>query len=1072
MGNNLRGAGGGGSKTPRAPIEAPDSLRSIAYARILDMVSEGEIEGFANPDNPLSCVYLNETPVANADGSLNFSNIQIDFRTGSQTQDYLRGFDSVENEISVVLELTKAIPWTQSLTNLNLSAIRVRLSTPMLSRTDLTNGDVKGARIAYRILIATDGGAFVTVFNGAMVGKTSSKYERTHRVDLPPANTGWVIKVERTTLESAASHIQDTLIMESFAEIIDAKLRMPMTAVLGMIVDAEQFNNIPSRAYHLKGRIIQVPTNYDPDTRSYTGIWDGTFQSRYSTNPAWVFYDMVTNPRYGLGHLVPAALVDKWNLYKIAKYCDVLVSDGMGGLEPRFTANLYLQSANDATRVIQDMASIFRGMTYAMGGSVAAVADMPEDPIYTYNPSNVIDGKFTYSGSGRKVRHTVALVSWNDMTDFGRAKVEYIDDPLGIARYGIRQTEVIAVGCTSRGQARRQGKHILTTERYETDSVSFSVGLDGMLPAPGKIINVCDPLRAGRRTGGRIRIASLSSVMVDSIPIVAAGDTLSVILPTGVAQKRTVSSVVGNSINVTPDFDAVPVPQSVWAIESTELATQRFRVLSIKENDGDTLGYSIAAIQHVEGKYDYIEDGTMIVEPPVSVLSVPGAPVVTLTTFMRFGHGVAFNVINADWPDVPGAVEYDIQWRKDDGSWSAPRRKSSSNDEWEGAFAGTYIAQVWAYNARGIPGEATVSDPITVADAVMPIIDLVSVGGVLTIDCRYQQFRLNLTENVTSVVFINVAPQDTLLIEVTQGAPGSHTLAFGPGVVSVSGVPYVVTPTVGAVDILGLTTNNSGVTWALVAQQPVSDAGGGEGGDPPVDALVVSISPSPASATSVTDGSTGTAPSVMLTATATGGTPPVTHAWTRGDSGGTNFLIDDPTSATPTLSLPVGVTAANVTQQWRDMIEDAAGVMNQAVVSVNLSRTVELPPGTVVITNQSIMDENYSYKQIMAIAGYRLGSDGVASRLVRSNANPITGEWLAGAGNTADYECRATQLVFGEYPDSGTLNVWQSLATTRQWIVNNDVDGSIKMCSLMIEIRNATTLAVVASAEIELEAWK
>lgn len=273
--------------------------------------------------------------------------------------------------------------------------------------------------------------------------------------------------------------------VESFAELIDAKLRYPMSALVATVVDAEQFNNIPTRAFDLKGRIVRVPSNYNPATRAYTGIWDGTFQPAWTDNPAWVFYDLATHERYGLGHIVPESLIDKWSLYAIAQHCDQLVPDGRGGYEPRFTANLYLQTQADAYKVMQDIATMFRGIMYAAGGAITAVSDRPTDPAYVYTQANVIDGVFRYSGSARRARHTVALVSWNDMNDFGRAKVEYVEDPEGITRYGVQQTDVIAIGCTSQGQAQRMGRYILTTERYETDAVSFGIGLDGTLCAPG-----------------------------------------------------------------------------------------------------------------------------------------------------------------------------------------------------------------------------------------------------------------------------------------------------------------------------------------------------------------------------------------------------------------------------------------------------------------------------------------------------------------------------------------------------------------------------------------------------------
>ena len=305
----LRGAGGGSSsQQPRSPIEAPDSLRSTEYARILDLVSEGEIYGFANQGAPLTCAFFNETPVANDDGSMNFKNFELQSRVGTQTQDYISGFGGVEAESTVGVELLYVTPWTRTFTNLNINSIRVRMSTPAMSQTNTSNGDISGTRVDYKIELQTDGGAFVEMLRTSFSGKTSSKYVRSHLIELPLASTGWVVRVTRLTGDSATATLQNRTFIEGFTEIIDAKFRMPMSALVSVVIDAEQFSNIPSRAYHLKGRLIKIPTNYDPVTRVYTGVWDGTFQVQYCNNPAWVFYDMVTNARYGLGHLVSAEL--------------------------------------------------------------------------------------------------------------------------------------------------------------------------------------------------------------------------------------------------------------------------------------------------------------------------------------------------------------------------------------------------------------------------------------------------------------------------------------------------------------------------------------------------------------------------------------------------------------------------------------------------------------------------------------------------------------------------------------------------------------------------------------------
>ncbi len=562
------GKGGGGGSSP---TESPDSLHSVAYARVLDLVSEGEIGG---PVNGMQSIYLDGTPLVNADGSQNFQNVHVDYRLGTQDQDYIAGFPSVENEITVGVALTSAVPWSRAVTNTQLSAVRIRLSVPALSKADTGNGNINGYRVEYAVDLATDGGAYQQVFSTAFDGKTTTKYERSHRIELPRAATGWSVRVRRITPNANSSTIADTTTVDSFTEVIDAKLRYPNSALVGLRIDARQFNNVPARSFDLYGRIIRVPSNYDPATRSYTGIWDGFFKTAYSNNPAWVFYDLVLHARYGLGNRVNAAMVDKWSLYQIGQYCDQMVPDGRGGQEPRFTCNCYLQSRADAYKVLQDLASVFRGMAYWASGTVVASADMPVDPHYTFAAANVVDGKFTYAGSALKARKTVALVSWNDPADAYRAKVEYVEDQDGIARYGVQQVEVTAFGCTSQGQAHRTGQWILLTSRMETETVTFKVGLDAALVAPGSVVRIADPARAGRRLGGRVRAAAGRTVTLDKGDQIAPGDTLTVILPSGVAQTRTVFAVSGDQATVTADWSEAIRPEAVWAVDSATLKTQ------------------------------------------------------------------------------------------------------------------------------------------------------------------------------------------------------------------------------------------------------------------------------------------------------------------------------------------------------------------------------------------------------------------------------------------------------------------------------------------------------------------
>ncbi|WP_447988273.1 host specificity protein J [Achromobacter spanius] len=723
------GKGGGGGRSPR---ESPDSLHSTAFARIIDLVSEGEVYGPTHGlSGALRDVYLDGTPIANEDGSLNFQNVAVDFRTGTQTQDPLPGFPASENTTAANVELTAVTPWVRAFTNTQLSAIRLTLAVNGLSQANTTNGDITGYRVEYRIEVSTDGGAYQVALTSAFDGKTTQRYARSHRIDLPAARSGWSVRVVRMTANASSSTINDRTFVDAFTEVVDAKLRYPMSAVVGIKVDASQFQNIPTRAYDWKGRIIKVPSNYDADSRTYTGVWDGTFKLSWTDSPPWIFYDIVSNDRYGLGERIPAGWLDKWGLYQIARYCDELVPDGFGGQEPRFTCNVYLQTAADAYRVLQDLASTFRGIAYWASGSVFAVADMPGDPVYTFTSANVIDGRFNYVGSALNTRYTVALVSWNDLSDMGRQKVEYVEDRQALARYGLKQVEVSAFGCTSRGQANRVGKWLLLTSRMETRSVSFSVGLDACRVRPGSIIRVADQHLAGRRIGGRIREATATVVTVDAELGVRPGDRLTVNLPSGVSETRIISTAVGQGLTadmttftvdsteltadmvglpgtvliltVTAPFTEVPEAECVWTLESETLSAQRFRVLSVKRKDG--LIAEISAIQHEPGKFDNVDFGTRLDPAPITVIPPgvqPPPSDVQITSYSVIDQSYASHTAVFSWKPAASAVAYEVQWRRDNSEWVNLPRTGSTSIEVPNIYAGAFLCRVRALNALDI----------------------------------------------------------------------------------------------------------------------------------------------------------------------------------------------------------------------------------------------------------------------------------------------------------------------------------------------------------------------------------
>ncbi len=716
----LAGAGGKSGSNGRTPVETPDSLHSMAVARIIDLVSEGEIRGLVAGNQS---IYLNQVPIQNPDGGLNFAGVTVDTRSGTQDQEYIPGFPSVENEIGVNVELRSDQPIVRTVSGSDLSAVRIRLAVPALQKVDEENGDRNGYSISYAVDLSVDGGAYTTVLNDAITGKTTTQYERSRRVDLPTGSQ-WQIRIRRLTPNQNNSLISDTVNVLSMTEIIDVKLRYPNCALAAVQVDASAFQSVPSRSYRIWGRIVRVPSNYDPIGRTYSGVWDGTFKSAWTNNPAWAFFDIVTNDRFGLGNRIPLDWVDKWRLYQIAQYCDQLVSDGQGGQEPRFTCSLYLQTRADAYKVVQDMASMFRGISFYAAGQVMASADMPKDPGATYSPANVVDGQFRYEGSGRKARHTVALVSWTDPDDFGRQKVEPVQHLDGIARYGVNQTEVTAIGCHSRGQAQRIGNHILFTENLETETIRFAVGLDSLNCMPGDVIQVSDPNRAGRRNAGRVRAASANSLTLDLVPdTMEVGDTLRATLPNGRTEARTVNSVNASTgvVTVSAPWSAVPVPQSVWATESSDLVLQLFRVIGIEEGEG--LTFNVTALKHVPGKYAAIDDGTRLELPPISIIppSVQPPPTnVALSSHVVIEQGIATPTLTIQWDAADKAIAYDVEWRRDDLNWVRAGRVATTSIEVPGIYAGQYLARVRAVNALNAVSLPAMSPLTTIAGKTEP----------------------------------------------------------------------------------------------------------------------------------------------------------------------------------------------------------------------------------------------------------------------------------------------------------------------------------------------------------------
>jgi predicted phage tail protein len=697
--------------------EVADSLFNTSFASTLDLISEGPIGGLVNG---LQSIFLNNVPVQNADNTTNFPSFTWDHREGTLTQSYIPGQPSVENAITVNQELRGGIPYVYSPTNLALSAVRITLSVPQILQQNTTTGDITGYSIAYIIEVSTDGGAFATVVNTAITGKQTSKYARSHRIDLPKATIGWTVRVTRTTPNLNIATTSDTMNVDTVSEVIDAKLKYPWSALMWTQFDAASFSgSIPTRAFDMYGRVLSVPSNYDPVARTYTGIWDGTFKQAFTDSPAWVFYDIVTNTIYGLGRFVNRTMIDPYALYSIAQYCDQLVPDGKGGQEPRYTCNVYIQSQNDATKVLQDLASVFRGMAY-WGGSIenptaqlVAISDSPADPVYTFSKANII-GDFQYAGSTKDTRYTAALVSWNDPQDFYVAKNEYVDDAPGIARYGFNQTTITAFGCTSQGQAQRVGRALIETSLAETDVLTFDVGLDEMVVSPGDVVRIADPIRAGRRIGGRVSSVNATDTRIVTLdkadPNFAVGDSLLVNLPDASTQSNVVTAIAGNQITVRDAWRFTPVAQTGWGWDSPTLFTQTFKILTIK--DKDDISFTITASAHEPQKFANIDNGTRIDSRPVTALNprVQAAPAsCVVSSYAVIVQGVASINGVISWDAAPGAVYYIPEWRRDNGDWIVMPQTSSTQSEILGAYSGTYLARVRAYSSYDVPSVYTTS---------------------------------------------------------------------------------------------------------------------------------------------------------------------------------------------------------------------------------------------------------------------------------------------------------------------------------------------------------------------------
>ncbi|MFT0518172.1 host specificity protein J, partial [Pseudomonas faucium] len=703
----IRGAKGGESK-PRQPYKAPDSALSIATAKMLYIISEGEIAG---PVSDARSFKLDGTPLIAPDGSEAFPGTTWEFRSGSVDQEHIAGFPAAEYEQSAGLpvELRSDVAWTRAITNRDLSAVRVRLSWPQIWEVK-TNGDQVGYRIDYAIELSVDGGAFNAVLSATLDDKGTTEYERSHRIDLPQGFSSAVLRVRRLTENRNDSNFADVMRVKALTEVIDAKLRYPNLALAALQFDASQFSNIPKFSLLCRGRIIKVPSNYDPATRTYTGNWDGTFKLAYSNNPAWVWYDLLLHRRYGLGRRITADMVDRWSLYEIGRYCDVMVPDGKGGMQPRMTTNVYIQDQVEGYALLSDLASVFRGSSCWNGSQVTVIADIPgNDDGYVFTRSNIV-GEFEYGAIALPDRHTRAKISWDNPDNEFKTEPTAVtnDDMIGIL--GHRMLDIARFACTVEGEAIRHGTWALKSEQHETWTVRFTTGMEGRNVEPGQIIGVADELLSGRPNGGRISAATKRVVTLDFDAQVQPEDRLILNLPSGKAEGRIVKSVDGRQVTVLADYSEFPEPESAWSVESADLGVMRFRVNTIEPKGMHQ--WEITGVQHEPDKFDAIDHGARIDPQPITVIP-PGVidpPArVEITSRSVVSQGIAITTMRVSWPSVKGAVAYDVEWRKDNGSWLRLPRTGTLGSEVEGIYSGIYQARVRAVSVMDVSSVFAVS---------------------------------------------------------------------------------------------------------------------------------------------------------------------------------------------------------------------------------------------------------------------------------------------------------------------------------------------------------------------------
>ena len=715
-------AGAGGKKSSgssRTPVEADDTVNSRAMASILDLLGEGVVGGLING---AKSIFIDGVALENEDGSFNYSGVTWDFRDGSQDQSPMSGFDFVETPKAVNTQLKTTNAVTVAIDNDDADRVRVIMKFPSLRSIDKKTGDTNGTSVQFKFQLANGNGSFYDVIAAGesssdvtLTAKKTGVYYRSYEIQLPKPGRAYKVRVLRLSADSNDQYLFNDTWVDSIGEIVDTPMNYPNSVLVGLKVNSEQFgSSMPSRSYLIRGLKIRVPSNYDENTNTYNGVWDGTFKLLSSSNPAWILFDLLTNARYGLGKFVSESMIDLGQLYQIGRYCDEEVDDGFGGKEKRFAINTQITSRQDAYRLVQDIAGAFRGMVFWAGGMVNIMQDSPSDPVMLFTNANVKDGLFTYKGSARKDRPSVALITYNNKQDGYKQNVEYVEDQEAMARYGERKTEAVAFGCTSRGQAHRVGLWLLYTARMESDMITFTAGLDASFLMPGETVLIQNKYRAGKRNSGRIVSFTKNSITLDApVSLKKSGSFIRIINQEGKIVERDINETGDNITKVTFKTALAtadqPVANGVWTITEPDLVPMRARVVAIAQ--GETPGsFDITVVQNNASKYQAIDNGAALVPENTTVLdptySKPSNLVISEGTYLSSPGNLSVKLMLA-WEGK--SPEYWVSWRRSDegnvSNWQSARATEEQYEIVNVAENGRYDFQLYSVSFGGKKSE-------------------------------------------------------------------------------------------------------------------------------------------------------------------------------------------------------------------------------------------------------------------------------------------------------------------------------------------------------------------------------